>query len=236
MNKKNKTCISILLILFINVSLNAQTKDPDQILNNVKKVFSSVKDYQVNVNIKVDVDFLKVPETNAKIYFKQPDKIHFESDRFALLPREGLDISPVGLLKEKYSAFYLKEDTIDGIKTAVIKVIPLDEHSEIILTTLWIDQAKNIIRRAESTTKLNGTFIIDLKYNSKYEYPLPSEMIFSFNVDRMNVPRGISGEIESDSNKDKKSKSTTGRVFIKYSDYKVNEGIPEKIFEEKKKK
>ena len=132
----NKIYKSILLFLFIFNSLNAQTKDPEQILDNVKKEFNSVKDYEVNVNIKVDVDFLKVPETNAKIYFKQPDKIHFESDRFALLPKEGLDISPVGLLKDKYSAFYLKEDTVDGIKTAVIKVIPLDEHSEIILTTL----------------------------------------------------------------------------------------------------
>ncbi len=105
-----------------------------------------------------------------------------------MLPKEGLDISPVGLLKEKYSAFYLKEDTIDGIKTVVIKVIPLDEQSEIVLTTLWIDQTKNIIRKAESSTKLNGTFTIDLKYNNQFKYPLPSEMIFSFNIDRMNIP------------------------------------------------
>jgi outer membrane lipoprotein-sorting protein len=224
----------ILLITLVFVSLNAQIKDPDQILDKVKKEFSSVKDYEVNVNIKVDVEFLKIPETSAKIYFKQPDKIHFESERFALLPKEGLDITPVGLLKEKYSAIYQKEDTVNGKETSVIKVIPLNEKSDIVLTTLWIDQTKNIIRKAESTTKINGTFTIELKYDNKLNYPLPSEMIFSFNIDRMNIPRGISGEIESGNAKDKKSKNTTGRVFINYSNYKVNQGIPDKIFEDKK--
>ncbi len=226
----------ILLISFIFLTINAQTKDPDKILDDVIKNFNSVNDYEVNVNIKVDVSFLKVPDTNAKIYFKKPDKIHFESESFALLPKEGLDVSPVGLLKEKYTAFYLKEDSVDGIKTAVIKVIPLEDKSEIILTTLWIDQSKNIIRKVESTTKLNGTFTIEMKYDSQFNYPLPSEMIFSFNVDRMNIPRGISGEIENDASKDKKQKNTTGKVFITYSNYKVNKGIPDKIFEEKQKK
>ena len=75
-----------------------------------------------------------------------------------------------------------------------------------------------------------------MKYDSQFNYPLPSEMIFSFNVDRMNIPRGISGEIENDASKDKKQKNTTGKVFITYSNYKVNKGIPDKIFEEKQKK
>ena len=145
-----------------------------------------------------------------------------------------MDITPVGLLKEKYSAIYQKEDTVNGKETSVIKVIPLNEKSDIVLTTLWIDQTKNIIRKAESTTKINGTFTIELKYDNKLNYPLPSEMIFSFNIDRMNIPRGISGEIESGNAKDKKSKNTTGRVFIKYSNYKVNQGIPDRIFEDKK--
>ncbi len=227
--------IKILSLIILGfVSIYSQSKDPDKILENVKKEFDLVKDYEVKVNIRVDVDFLKVPETSAKIFFKQPDKIHFQSERFALLPKEGLDVTPVGLLKDKYTAIYQKEDSVNGIKTIVIKVIPLDEKSDIILTTLWIDQSKNIIRKAESTTKLNGTFTIELKYDNDFKYPLPSEMIFSFNVDRMNIPRGISGEIESSPDKEKKPKNTIGKVFITYSDYKVNKGISDKIFEDKK--
>ncbi len=224
----------ILSFIFISLSLKAQTKNPDEILDKVKEEFSVVKDYQVNVNIKVDVDFLKVPDTEAKIYYKEPNKIHFESDKFALLPKEGLDFSPLGFLKEKYSAIYLKEDTVDGIKTSVVKVIPLEENSNIILTTLWIDQTKNIIRKVESTTKINGTFTVQLKYNNQIEYPLPNEMVFTFNIDKMNIPRGMSGEVESESEKEKGPKNTTGKVFITYSNYEINKGIPDKIFEEKK--
>jgi len=223
----------ILLVVDFGISY-PQKKDPEQILEEVKKTFTKVEDYVVDVNIKVDVDFLKVPETNATIYFKQPGKIHLESESFALLPKEGMDFSPVSLLKNEYTAIYQRTDTIDGYKTDVIKVIPLSDASDIILTTLWVDESRYIIRRVESTPKIGGTFSIHLKYDkSKTDYPLPSSMVFTFNIDRMNLPKSMSGELNENKPKDEK-KTSTGKVFISYKNYKVNKGIPDSVFEEKK--
>ena len=235
-----KTLTKILLSAFmLAVIAFPQTNDPDVILKKVLETFNKVQDYEVNVNIKVDVDFLKIPETEAKIYFKQPDKVHFESATFALLPREGFDFSPSTLLKKKYTAFYERVDTIDDFRTAVVKVIPLGETDDVILSTLWVDQAKNVIRKVESTTKTKGTFAIELKYDqANFKYPLPSLMIFSFNIDKTNIPVGFSGDLDSDPNpKQKYNEPTTkGKVFVTYSNYKVNMGISDKIFENKRRK
>jgi len=223
-----------LLLISFNFS-TAQKKDPDKILEEAKKTFEIVNDYVVDVNIKVDVDFLKVPETEAKIYYKEPNKVHLESDGFALLPKDGMDFSPLGLLKDEYTAIYERTDTIEGNKTDVVKVIPLGDANDIILTTLWIDESMHIIRKVESTPKIGGTFKIELKYDiSKTEFPLPSSMIFTFNIDRMNLPKGMGGELNENKPKDEK-KTSTGKVYITYKNYKVNKGIPDSVFEEKKK-
>jgi len=226
----------ILLIISFNF-ISAQKKDPDKILEDVKNTFTRVKDYVVDVNIKVDVDFLKVPESEAKIYYKEPNKIHLESEGFALLPKEGMDFSPLGLLKDEFSAIHQRQDTIDGFKTDVIKVVPLNDKSDIALSTLWVDESRFIIRRVESTAKMGGTFTIELKYDkSETDYPLPSSMIFTFNVDKPDMPRGMDGDLQA-SREDKKDekKSTTGKVYITYKNYKVNKGIPDSVFTEKKK-
>lgn len=225
----------LITILIIGLGItNAQKKDPEQILERVKETFNRVEDYVVDVNIKVDVDFLKVPETKATIHYKQPNKIHFESDGFALLPKEGMDFSPVGLLKDEYTALYLKADTTDGHITDVIKVIPLSEASDIMLTTLWVDEQKYIIRKVESTPKIGGTFLIELKYGTtlKEDLPLPISMIFTFNMDRMNLPKGMAGELNDKKLKDQE-KTTTGKVYITYKNYRVNKGIPDSVFEKK---
>lgn len=222
----------ILLAISLGVS-NPQKKDPDHILDEVKRTFNKVQDYVVDVNIKVDVDFIKAPETKATIYFKQPDKVHFESESFAMLPKEGLDFSPMGFLKEKYTAIYEKADTVDGYKTDVIKVIPLVDETNVVLTTLWIDESRYIIRKVQSTLKMGGTFAIELKYDNSMKYPLPSSMIFTFNIERMNLPKGMAGELNENKSKDEKKK-TTGKVYVTYSNYKVNKGIPDSVFEEKK--
>jgi hypothetical protein len=60
--------------------------------------FEKIDDYQVDVRIKVDVDFLKMPEREATIYYKKPDKFHIDSENFAMLPKSGLNFSPLGFL------------------------------------------------------------------------------------------------------------------------------------------
>jgi len=189
----------------------------------------------VDVQVKVDVEFIKVPDTKAKIYFKQPDKINFESDGFAMLPKEGINFSPLSFLKKDYTALYQNEDIIDGHSVFIIKVIPSSEKGDVVLTTLWIDQAHYLIRKVESTTKTNGTFTIDLKYdNGLQDYYLPSSMVFGFNIDKMNLPKAFTGQADMESQKNI-GKTTSGKVYITYYNYKVNKGISDKKFEKKKK-
>lgn len=226
----------LLFLLFMTNLVFTQSKDPDKILENVVDNFSKVQDYRVDVNIKIDVEFIKVPETKAKIFFKQPDKIHLESDGFAMLPKNGMEFSPTALITKEHTAIYEKDVILNGVNTSLIKVIPLGDQGDVILSTLWVDQVMNVIRKVESTTKTNGTFTIDFSYAKDLKYPLPSEIIFSFNVDKMNIPATISGETAPENPKKKKGRSdgvTKGKVIVKYNNYEVNKGIADSIFEKK---
>lgn len=226
----------IFCILLITNLVFAQSKDPDQILKNVVDNFSRVQDYTVNVNIRVDVEFIKVPETKAKIYFKQPDKVHLESDGFAMLPKSGMEFSPSALINKEHTAIYEKDVMLNGINTSLVKVIPLGDQGDVILSSIWVDQAKQVIMKVESTTKTNGTFTIDFSYDKDFTYPLPKEIIFSFNVDKMNIPATISGETTTENPKKKKGRSdsvTKGKVIVKYNNYEVNKGLSDSIFEKK---
>jgi hypothetical protein len=158
-----------------------------------------------------------------------------KSEGFALLPKDGLDFSPASLSKKNYTAIYEQDVLLNGIKTSVVKIIPLGEQSDIILSTLWIDPVNKLIRKVESTTKTNGTFTIELFYDEQIKYPLPSTMIFSFNIDKLNLPRAFSNDGNSSQKRKRMPDAPTkGKVIVKYSNYKVYSGISDSVFDEKK--
>jgi outer membrane lipoprotein-sorting protein len=217
----------------------SQPKDPETNLDNVKLEFEKIEDYQVDVKIKVDVDFLKMPEREATIFFKKPDKFHIDSENFALLPKSGLNSSPLGFLNYDNKAYYTREDTINGSITSVIKVIPLEISADVILSTLWVDTQRNIILKVESTRKPQGTFFIDFEYlKTKKGFWLPSSMIFSFTIDRGLYPGKLNKDKDSESGKAKEdsAEKETGYVYLTYSNYKVNIGLPDELFEDKNEK
>lgn len=233
MTKMNKLKLFFLLILLFSISLFAQNKDPNKILDRVKNEFNKIEDYVVEIKVRIDVEFLKIPDSEAKLYFKQPDKIHVESEKFALLPKQGLDFSPLSLISGKYTALYEREDTIKGVLTSVVKIIPLGNESDIILSTFWVDQKRNVIMRMESTKKPIGTFSIDFAYEKYDSFELPSLMEFTFSVDKMMFPKGMNGSMGNEEGNKKDSESKKGKVIIKYKNYEVNQGLPDELFETK---
>lgn len=227
--------IVLIIIVLMGVPQHfAQAPEPKTILNKLKEKFLVVKDYSVDVRIKIDVDFLKVPVTEAKILFKQPDKVRIKSEGFALLPKEGLNYSPTKILEGDYTSFFDSEQTLDGNQVYVVKIIPIGSEGNVVLSTLWIDKQRHILRKIETATKLNGVFTLDLSYDSNLtKYPLPSKMVFSFDISKVSIPKTITGEIdEEESKKKKKKRLTKGTVSLSYSNYEVNKGIDDSEFTE----
>lgn len=228
--------ISVLILIAVSYS---QEKNPEAILEKVKLEFEKVEDYQVDVKIKVDVDFLKMPDREATIYYKKPDKFHIDSENFAMLPKSGLNFSPLGFLNYKYTAFYERTDTINGTFTSVVKVIPLEGSADVILSTFWIDTTRNLILKVEASRKPQGTYIIDLKYlKTSGGFWLPSSLVFSFTVDRSLIPKRFNDTGDSKSKEKSKDseKPETGKVYLYYSNYKVNTGLTDEFFDNKDKK
>ena len=95
-----------------------------------------------------------------------------------------------------YVALAAGETTIDGYKIKIIKLLPSDENSDIVLSTLYIDEANLLVRKAVTTTKENGTYEMGMT-NGKYSnYVLPDKVIFSFHTKYNKLPKGVNLEFD----------------------------------------
>ena len=224
----------LFVIFCVLQSVFAQEVDPEEILENVKLKFSKVEDYIVDATIKVDVNFLRVPETKAVVYFKHPDKFKLDSEGFALLPRQGLNFSPSSLLSGDFSSLYSREDKIDDRNVHVIKVIPNTDTTNVILSTLWIDTRQYVVRKIETTTKNSGTITIEMDYAKESDFGLPSEVKLSFKVSEMNIPHAMTGDFDTteETEDDKGGGPMTGIVIVNYENYQINQGLTDDFFED----
>lgn len=232
MKKLTTTVFFILICAFLFAG-----NDSRVLLQEVKNKLERVNDYSVNILIKIDVDFLKIKDNKARLYFKKPDKVKMDSRGFMMIPKASLNFSPASLLKRDFLPVYIKADTLDSTVSDVLKLIPTDNSSDIILATLWIDRKNAVVNKIEANTKNSGNFSIIFSYGKAIQYGLPDSAKFFFNISKtkfghFRVPSAASQE----SLKSKTNKPIVGHVTIIYSDYKINLGLADSVFEEKIKK
>ncbi len=205
------------------------------LIAKVKAKLDLVTDYEAVGHMKTDVSFIKAPIGKVKVYFKKPNKFRLKKEGgISLLPKGGVSVNMSSIIAtNEFVALAAGESVIGGTNTRIVKLLPTNENSEIVLTTLYIDEANLLVRRAITTTKENGTYEMEMNYGNFSKYGLPDKVIFSFNTKNYKLPKGITLEFD-DSEKSlsdaQKLKNKKGRVEITYSNYIVNKGIADAIF------
>ena len=224
----------IALVSFIGLQSPAFSQDMTALINKVSAKLNQVNDYTAEGSLKTDVSFIKAPSGKVKVYFKKPDKFKLKKDGgISILPKGGVSINMNSMIMtNNYVALAAGESTIDGVKTKIVKLLPTDENSEIVLSTLYIDETNLLVRKAVTTTKENGTYEMGLTYGKYSNYGLPDKVVFSFNTKDYKLPKGITlefdeGEKSSDLDNLKNKK---GKVEITYTSYTINKGVDDSVF------
>lgn len=231
-----KRVFKILFLVFVFQSLifSCFSQDMNVLVQKVKAKLDLVNDYTADGKMKTDVAFIKAPIGKIKIFFKKPNFFKIKrSNGISILPKGGVSVNMSSVIAAKdYVALSAGETLIDGIKTRIVKLLPMNENSEIILTTLYIDEAKLLIKKAITTTKENGTYEMQLYYGTYANYGLPDKVIFSFNTKNYKMPKGITLEFEDDNKptEAEKIKGRKGKVEITYSSYLINKGVSNSVF------
>jgi outer membrane lipoprotein-sorting protein len=224
----------LLLIGVFAVGLSF-SQSADAVVDKLKSKLLSVKDYEAKGMLKTDVAFLKLPISSVRIFYKFPDLFRIKKDGgISVLPKGGIRINMNSLITEgNYTSLSAGRIVWKGSDLSVLKLIPNGESSDIVLTTLYVDDKAMLIRRAITTTKDNGTYEIEMDYGKYAQWGLPDKAVMIFNTKDYKLPKGITFEYDasiSQKTKEKKPLSKQGRIEISYASYEINKGLAADIF------
>lgn len=225
--------ISIVLAVLFTTSFSF-AQDAATLVKKVKAKLDAINDYVADGKMKTDVTFIKAPIGNIKVYYKKPNKFKLKRDGgISILPKNGVSINLGSIVSATdFDVIDAGEEIINNIKTRKVKLLPKNENSDVVLTTMYIDAANLLIKKAISTTKENGTYEIEMNYGKYSSYGLPDKVVFVFNTKDYKMPKGITLDFEDEDQKKnaEKMKNKKGKVEITYNSYTINKGVDDSIF------
>ena len=226
-----KKIFIIILACCMVSELLAQT--PQELVNKIKAKLEKVNDYTARGKLKTNVVFIKAPIASVKVYYKKPDKMKIVNENgISFIPKGSVNINLAKFLSAagNYEIVDAGKEPATGLR--ILKLLPTDENSDIVLSTLYIDEKAELIKKAKNTTRDNGTYELEMTYGKYATYGLPDKVIFSFNTKDYKLPKGVTFDYDDGSEKkpDDNLKNKKGKVEITYSEYLINKGVDDAIF------
>lgn len=224
------------LSLFTNAQLAPlKREDINVLLQKVKEKINQVNDYEANGKMKTNVSFLKVPVAKVKIFYKRPEKLKIKNEKgISFIPKGAVNINMSNILSTgKYSVLDAGNDKVGNTVVKVVKLLPEDDNADVVLSTLYIDAVNLVILKTKTTTRDNGTYELEMSYGKYIAYGLPDKIIFSFNTKDYKMPKGVTFDFDDGTKKktpDEKLKNQKGKMEISFSNYIINKGIADSVF------
>jgi len=226
-----KKIFILFFALFLFTQLLAQT--PQELINKIKAKLEKVNDYTAKGRLKTNVVFIKAPIASVKVYYKKPDKMKIVNENgISFIPKGSVNINLAKFLSGSGNYEIVDAGTESSTGLRVLKLLPADENSEIVLSTLYIDETTELIKKAKNTTRDNGTYELEMSYGKYIAYSLPDKVIFSFNTKDYKLPKGVTFDYDDGTEKKpgEDIKNKKGKVEITYTEYLINKGVNDSIF------
>ena len=218
--------LSILFGLLFLVSPPAQNEGLKYLDNAIAR-FKGIKDYVVDVKVHLDLEAVKAPDMEARVYFKEPDKVKIDSKGLFFMPREVGVINPRKFNPDKYVIQVLDTLTYEGEPAVRLSLTPKKDESgnhDIVLT---IDEKDWLIREIGTAPSPGRTASAKITYGEFDGFMMPVKVDVKLDIGKVNTQ---GREFEG---RRMQMNQMKGTVEVYYSNYKINTGLSDKIFEKR---
>ncbi len=168
-----------------------------------------------------DIEKLDVPPMVVRMYFKQPDRTHFESEGFAVLPREALRFNPRGI-RERFTVEGVARDSAGNALR--IRLLSRGETAPVRRMTLLVDPVRSTIEGMETGTTDGRRMKALFTYTEAGGFLLPASLVVEFVSDA--PPDGPEPAQAP-------GRPRQGRITVLFADYAVNTGLSDDLFRKK---
>lgn len=203
----------ILLFSFSIGLFSAQSSDAKKRMLNMVEKLERVPPYSCDVNINIDVKFIRIKERVGKMIYRSPEDIDYKIKGFAFLPKKEMGTISTSLFKDDFIAIDMGKEN----ENQIIKVIPMDINSEIVTGQFWIDSA-DLVQKMILITKEKGSYTAEMNYNGTL-YDLPSKIRMSFDVKNQKMPALLTGDLEAYTDEMDEDEVSKGTITIMYSNH-----------------
>ncbi len=224
------------MVAFVSAAVYPQRlPNGDEVLKNVVRGTEGVKDYTVDMVIDVNMERVRIPRTKATMYFKQPDKVHFDSPGIAMLPREGMAFNSAAVL-DRYTAETLGSDTANGKAVIKIQLAAKEPTARLRQVFAWVDREAWTISRIQTIPYEGRLLTIDFAYDlQERKYWLPVHLGLRYEVlnesgVKKEEPPPPAADTPMDQMQMQSRGPRSGSLSVDYSNYRINTGLSDEIF------
>jgi outer membrane lipoprotein-sorting protein len=223
------------LTMGLVLAVGQPAPNPQQIIDQVRSTFETLKDYRVTARVKVDIPNLRMPDKRIKILFKQPDRLSIQANGFALVPKIGF-VPFLDTLLTNNMTVQFKNTIRENNKTLHLLEFTPKQQAEEATVTIWIDAQRWTVEKALLRFKAAGESVINFSYRRIDDFWLPdTTRIFIHLV--QGIPLLNRPTIEDPAGSVNRSnlghkEPLDGQVTISFEDYRINQGIADYLFEQ----
>ena len=234
-----------LFFIFISLLFSNSSPQIDRIIKKTNKQYMLVNNFETTMNVSLNVPGFRMPKKSYKVYYKLPNKIKINTKGFGVLPKTGLFTSPsdnfdnlknlrLDIKKNSNNCVLISGTVIsDSLKAqfpneyAKLTFVPIVDV--VVDTTKWI--IKSVTTRID-TVKLFEIKNNFQKFENKYYMPVKSQIEYYIKDAKLAnwLNNDLGGIMKMGDSPDTASDVVQGTIKITYDKYKINKGIPDRVF------